>query len=148
MSTSYIPLALRRLVATRANQLCEYCLMHEDDTYFGCQVDHVISEKHGGPTNPENTAYACSFCNRSKGSDIGSLIWRTNQFVRFYNPRIDRWSDHFRLNGITILALTEIGEVTVKILDLNHIDRLFEREELQRQGLYPPQAALHLLDRL
>ena len=37
---------------------------------------------------------------------------------------------------------------TVKILDLNHIDRLFEREELQRQGLYPPQAALHLLDRL
>lgn len=58
MSTSYIPLALRRLVAARANQLCEYCLMHEDDTYFGCQVDHVISEKHGGPTNPENTAYA------------------------------------------------------------------------------------------
>ncbi len=145
MSSTYIPLALRRLVATRAHRLCEYCLMHEDDTYFGCQVDHIISEKHDGPTNAENTAYACTFCNRNKGSDIGSLIWHTNQFVRFYNPRIDRWWDHFRLNGITILPLTEIGEVTVKILDLNHVDRLFEREELQRQGLYPPQGAIQLL---
>jgi hypothetical protein len=25
-------------------------LIHEDDTYLGCQVDHVISEKHGGET--------------------------------------------------------------------------------------------------
>ncbi len=45
------------------NVLCEYCLIHEDDTFFGCEVDHIISQKHGGPTEPENLAYACLPCN-------------------------------------------------------------------------------------
>lgn len=44
MSKTYINAALRQEVVARANQLCEYCLLHEDDTYYGCQVDHIISE--------------------------------------------------------------------------------------------------------
>ena len=36
---------MRRLVIARAGRRCEYCLIHEDDTYFGCEVDHVVSEK-------------------------------------------------------------------------------------------------------
>jgi antitoxin (DNA-binding transcriptional repressor) of toxin-antitoxin stability system len=59
MSQTYIPVELRRLVISRADHRCEYCHIHEDDTYFGCEVDHVISEKHGGPTVAENLAYAC-----------------------------------------------------------------------------------------
>ena len=88
---------LRRLVAARAKYLCEYCLVHEEDTYFGCEVDHIISLKHGGPTTAENLAYACAFCNRQKGSDIGSILWQTGEFIRFFNPRTDRWADHFQL---------------------------------------------------
>jgi len=42
--TSYVAADLRRAVELRANHLCEYCLIHEDDTYLGCQVDHVIAE--------------------------------------------------------------------------------------------------------
>lgn len=42
--TSYVSLELRRLVESRAHGVCEYCLIHEDDTYFGCQVEHIISE--------------------------------------------------------------------------------------------------------
>ncbi len=80
---SYLSDDLRRLVAKRANSLCEYCLVHEDDTYFGCEVDHIISVKHGGSTTADNLAYACFFCNRDKGSDIGSIVWETNKFVRF-----------------------------------------------------------------
>ena len=30
---------LRREVAERAYHVCEYCLVHEDDTFWGCQVD-------------------------------------------------------------------------------------------------------------
>lgn len=67
--SSYVSAALRRLVAVRADALCEYCLMHEDDAVFGCEFDHIISEKHGGATDAENLAYACAFCNRAKGSD-------------------------------------------------------------------------------
>ena len=72
--SSYVSAELRRLVANRADHLCEYCLIHEDHTYFGCQMDHIISEKHGGPTEVDNLAYACVFCNRAKGSDIGSML--------------------------------------------------------------------------
>jgi 5-methylcytosine-specific restriction endonuclease McrA len=56
MSQTYIPAETRRLVISRAGRRCEYCLIHEDDTYFGCEVDHVISEKHGGLTAAENLA--------------------------------------------------------------------------------------------
>ena len=44
MSKSYVSTALRQLVRARAKRVCEYCLIHEEDTYFGCQVqaDHII----------------------------------------------------------------------------------------------------------
>lgn len=140
--TSYISAELRRLVTERAERMCEYCLIHEDDTFFGCQVDHIISEKHGGPTEQANLALACTFCNRYKGSDIGSIIWATNTFVRFFNPRIDRWADHFEFDGVVIKPRTEIGEVTARILDINHSDRLLERQTLQAVDRYPSAAAL------
>jgi hypothetical protein len=129
----------------RAERICEYCLIHEDDTYFGCQVDHVISEKHGGPTSEDNLALACTFCNRYKGSDIGSIIWTTNTFVRFYNPRTDNWAEHFELDGIIIKPRTAIGEVTARILEFNNAERLLERETLQAVGRYPtPEAAARI----
>ena len=68
MSVTYIPVELRRAVILRAEKLCEYCFIHEDDTFFGCQVDHIIAEKHGGETSFDNLALACTNCNRAKGS--------------------------------------------------------------------------------
>ena len=145
MSKTYIPVALRELVRTRAKSLCEYCLIREEDTYFGCQIDHILSEKHGGSTQESNLAYACSYCNRNKGSDIGSIVWETQQFSRFFNPRVDQWANHFRLDGIRIAALTPIGEVTIRILDFNHVDRLIERAELAALGQYPSTEALAVI---
>jgi hypothetical protein len=140
--SSYVSAALRRLVAERAAYLCEYCLLHEEDTFFGCEVDHIISEKHGGATVAENLAYACAFCNRAKGSDVGSIVWRTGTFSRFFHPRIDRWADHFALDGVMIRPLSAIGEVTVRILDFNNPDRLLERRAVHALGRYPSAAAL------
>lgn len=145
MSKTYISASLRRLVVERANHLCEYCLIHENDTYFGCEVDHIISEKHHGPTTEENLAYACLYCNRNKGSDIGSIIWETGEFRRFYNPRQDRWAEHFKLDGAMLVPLTEIAQVTAQILELNHTDRIVERSEMQAQGIYPSTEAQDLM---
>lgn len=78
MSVTYISAELRRQVIARAENLCEYCLLHDDDTFFGGEVDHIISEKHAGPTEEGNLAYACLACNRSKGSDIASLVPRND----------------------------------------------------------------------
>lgn len=142
MSTHYVSAELRRLVVSRAERLCEYCLIHEEDTFFGCEVDHVISEKHGGPTREDNLAYACLFCNRNKGSDIASL-GPAGTLVRLYNPRTDVWQDHFVLasDGAMILALSEIGEVTVRLLGFNQEDRLLERQELRDLKRYPSESA-------
>jgi hypothetical protein len=113
------------------------------DTFFGCEVDHIISEKHGGPTSADNLASACLVCNRNKGSDIASIIPETGELVRLFNPRIDRWWDHFRLDpgSLMIVSLTPIGEATSRILGLNDSARLLEREALKRAGRYPTPAA-------
>jgi hypothetical protein len=142
LSTTYISAELRRLVVARADSLCEYCLVHEEDTFFGCEVDHVISEKHGGPTEADNLAYACLICNRNKGSDVGSVLppLASGVFVRFFNPRTDLWSNHFGLeegDGISIRPLTEVGQVTARILGFNSAERLLERQALRDAGRYP-----------
>ena len=139
--SSYVSATLRRLVAARADSLCEYCLVHEDDAFFGCEVDHIISEKHGGQTGADNLAYACAFCNRAKGSDVGSIVQRTGVFIRFFNPRTDLWAEHFTLAGVTIIPLSDVGEVTTQILGFNEDDRLLERQTLREIGRYPSAAA-------
>lgn len=69
----------RRIVASRANFVCEYCLIAEEDAYFRFQVEHIISRKHGGSSELENLALACVFCNLYKGSDIASLTPEANE---------------------------------------------------------------------
>ena len=75
----WISAEVRQTIADRANHLCEYCLIAEADTFYGCEVDHIIGLKHGGSTEPDNLAYACALCNRAKGSDVGSIAsWRVH----------------------------------------------------------------------
>lgn len=137
------------MVANRADRLCEYCLIAETDAFLGCAVDHIIGEKHGGPTEAHNLALACVFCNRAKGSDIGSMVEPGGEFVRFFNPRIDGWMDHFCLSGNQIEATTAIGRVTARILGFNSQERLLERAELIEAGRYPsPRAWRELTDNL
>ncbi len=141
MPRLYITKELKRLVSNRAEGLCEYCLISEEDS-GGCQFDHIISVKHGGETTADNLAYACLYCNLNKGTDLGSIIWRTGELVRFFNPRLDSWSEHFRLEGAMINSLTDIGEVTARILQFNSSDRLLERQLLIEVNRYPSPDAL------
>ena len=124
--------------------MCEYCLIAEVDTFYGCEVDHVISLKHGGSSEPENLAYACAPCNRAKGTEIASIS-ASGELTRFFNPRTDRWAEHFRLEGASIQRLTTIGEVTARILGCNDSARLHERDEMIRFGKYPSEAAARTL---
>lgn len=135
--TSYIRSELRRLVHERAGGICEYCLIPERDTYLGCQVDHVVSEKHGGQTVLENLALACAFCNRAKGTDIGTIDDATGELVRFFNPRTDSWAEHFQIQGERIVPRTGVGQATERILRFNISERLHEREVLIAIGHYP-----------
>jgi hypothetical protein len=109
MSKTYIAVALRRQVIARAGGCCEYCRLSLNDNAFSFQIDHVNSEKHGGDSGFDNLALGCSYCNAYKGSDIASTDTVTGELVYLFNPRKDRWSDHFRLDGATIVPLTGVG---------------------------------------
>jgi hypothetical protein len=111
-------------------------------TDIGCEVDHVVSEKHGGPTEAENLAYACFVCNHRKGSDIASILWRTGELVRSYNPRKDRWAEHLRLQQARIEPLSPIGEITCQMLRFKDEQSVLERPVLIVAGRYPGPAAL------
>ena len=141
MSRPYISEELRRLVAERADHVCEYCLIAEVDRSSSYQIDHIISVKHGGSTTADNLAYACIFCNLQKGTDLGSINWQTGELVRFFNPRRDFWGEHFQLDGAVIQPLRDIGEVTTRIFDLNNDERILERQALMEVARYPSAVA-------
>ncbi len=130
MSKTYISAALRRLVGEHANHGCEYCLMPEIAVLVPHEVDHVIAQKHGGQTDETNLALACTICNKYKGSDLTSIDPSNGEIVRLYQPRHDRWCDHFQLKEGEILPLTAIGRVTVRLLQMNRPERVEERRVL------------------
>jgi hypothetical protein len=133
----YISDSLREEVELRANGVCEYCRISIEDTYFGGEIDHIKSYKHRGQTVSSNLALACQPCNRNKGSDLGSIPINSDELVRFYNPRVDNWHEHFQVNSnAEIIPLTEIGEVTAFILGFNEPERIAERLGLIEIGHY------------
>ena len=131
-----IPVALRRLVIERANGKCEYCLMPQSASAFDHEPDHIIPVQHGGKTKADNLALACLRCNRRKGPNVGSFDPETGHLVPFYNPRLQTWTDHFRLDEALIQPLTPEARVTVKIMQLNDDARIEERKRLIDLGLY------------
>lgn len=62
--------------------------------------------------------------------------------MRFFNPRVDEWTEHFVLEGSTLKPLTAIGEATAAILQFNVDERLLERQILRATGRYPSLEAL------
>lgn len=137
MSQTYISVDLRRQVIQRAGNCCEYCRLSADDSMFSFQVDHIISEKHEGETIFDNLAFSCPSCNSAKGSDIGSYDKITQELIPLYNPRNQKWDNHFQLDGVLIRPISPVGRVTVRLLRLNREEQISERNGLVRLGRYP-----------
>lgn len=136
MSRTYIPVVLRQAVIERAAGRCEYCRYPQEMAFLAFEVEHVIAEKHGGATTADNLALACPYCNRYKGTDLGSLDGETKHLTPFFNPRTQQWHEHFRIVNGQIVPLTPEGRVTVAILKVNHPDRIVERKLLLDVGKY------------
>jgi HNH endonuclease len=127
--------ALRRAVHARAGGACEYCLLPEELAFAAHEVDHVVAQKHGGATEAENLALSCTLCNKHKGSDLASIDPETGALTPLYHPRRERWWEHFRIDEGKLIPLTPVARVTVRLLQLNHTDRVAERELLISAGL-------------
>ena len=139
--TTDVSVALRRLVAERAEFRCEYCLLPQEYSLRKHEPDHIVPRQHGGETSETNLALACVRCNRAKGPNLGSLDPLTGRLVRFFDPRRDQWASHFELDGASITPLTAQARVTVKIFRLNQPQRVAERQRLLELGVFSAQSA-------
>ena len=137
MSQPHVPASLRAAVRKRAGERCEYCLMPELGTFFLHEPDHIIATQHRGESNLENLALACFQCNRHKGPNVASVDPKTKRVVRLFNPRTDKWRDHFRSENGRIIPMTDIARATAALLDFDDPDREETRRNLLRGGHYP-----------
>jgi hypothetical protein len=64
------------------------------------------------------------------------VVGPDRKFLRLFNPRIDTWSDHFKLDKAVIQPRTDIGEATATLLRFNAPERVLQRKVLQQIGAY------------
>jgi hypothetical protein len=104
------------------------------------ELDHLLPEALGGRTVAGNLWLACSHCNAHKGDRIAALDPETRSVVRLFNPRRQRWADHFRwtTGGDQIVGRTPTGRATVIALHLNRPALVLSRREWVGVGWHPP----------
>jgi hypothetical protein len=130
---------LRRAVIRRAANRCEYCGLSQEGQEAEFHIDHVVPVVDGGATKLENLALACVSCSLRKAARRVASDPQSGELAPLYSPRQDRWSEHFRWEGVTIIGLTPTGRATVAALDLNR-DRILDiRAEEAWFGRHPPQ---------
>jgi hypothetical protein len=132
----YVSEKMRKFVAKRAEYRCEYCRIYENDGFIKFQIEHIISIKHGGKTVLENLAYSCPICNSTKGTDLATIL-EDDSIVRLFHPRKDNGFEHFGVISNEIVAKSRVGSSTIKLLELNALNRILERIDLIEAGLYP-----------
>jgi hypothetical protein len=124
-------------VATRGGR-CEYCQVAQEFDRLTFEIDHVIAESHGGPTNDANLCLACFACNRHKGPNLSGLDPLTGKIVPLYDPRRQDWTRHFHWNGPRLVGRTAAGRATVAALRINVDYRVTFRRGLIVEGVFPP----------
>lgn len=130
----------RRDVSTRANGLCEYCLLPNAYVPQTFAIEHIIPVVLGGETIVENLALSCAGCNGHKYNKTVGTDPITGTQCPLYNPRIHDWDAHFSWgdDGLYLLGVSEIGRATIVTFKLNRQRVVNLRRLLMLDGLHPP----------
>ncbi|WP_437497284.1 HNH endonuclease [Sorangium sp. So ce1099] len=88
-----------------------------------------------------NLWLACSLCNDHKGNRIAALDPHTGEMVRLFDPRRQRWLDHFSWSseGAHIIGKTPTGRATVSAVRLNRAELVVARRGWVIAGWHPPE---------
>lgn len=128
---------LRQQVRERAGGRCEYCRLPDWIELAGpFHVEHIVARQHRGTDVLSNLAWACSRCNRHKGTNLSGVDPDSNEAVPLFNPRRERWEEHFEFVGAIIRGRSPAGRVTAWLLQMNAERRVELRSELISQGLW------------
>lgn len=111
----------RRFVRQRARFLCEYCHSPEYLSPVRFTLDHILPQSLGGSDEVQNLALACHRCNERHYNFTTGIDPNTQKTVQLFNPRKEKWSDHFiwTVDGLRILGLTPVGRATCDRFDFN-----------------------------
>lgn len=132
-----IPASLRRLVIERSENRCEYCKVSQIGQVATFHIDHVVPVAAGGLTTPDNLALACVSCSLRKGARQNLKDPETGEMASIFNPRQQRWKEHFAWNDVQLFGLTATGRATVEALSLNRPIMLAIRSEEKLLGRHP-----------
>jgi hypothetical protein len=125
----------RQRVRHRARDCCEYCQLPQSAAPFlTFHVEHIVAAQHGRDDSLGNLALACPDCNRHKGPNLSSIDPQTGDLVPLFHPRLQKWSDHFRIEQATIVGRTETGRATARLLRFNDPERQSMRTVLLAIG--------------
>jgi hypothetical protein len=140
MRKRVIPAALRRAVAESARYRCGYCLTSQRIVGPLLELDHIIPEACGGSSDETNLTLACPLCNSHKGDRMEAMDPETQSIVALFNPRNERWSDHFEwgAGGTMVQGRSANGRATVVALAMNHPDMIACRRLWVLAGWHPP----------
>ena len=127
--------AATQSVLQRAGNRCEYCRLPQLYSGLRFHIEHIIARQHGGSDDSENLALACPECNYHKGTNLAGIDPDTGQLIPLFNPRKEKWQDHFSQVEATVVGKTPTGRTTAWLLEMNSGNRLALRKSLLRLGL-------------
>ena len=131
---------LREAVIARAGVRCEYCGVPATVAADSFEIEHVAPVSQGGGHDLENLALACGGCNSSKAANTSARDPLTCEMVLLYNPRRERWDDHFVWDpsALNVVGRTPSGRATITALRLNRPGLCNLRRLLAAVGEHPP----------
>ena len=135
-----ISAAIRQRVAKTARFRCGYCLTPQRIIGPLLEIDHIVPQARGGTDDEDNLFLACPMCNSHKADRLEALDPESRATVPFFNPRTERWDDHFEWieEGAVIRGKTPKGRATVAALTMNHPDIVSARRLWVIAGWHPP----------
>jgi hypothetical protein len=98
MTRRYVTAQERRAIVERAKGRCEYCQSLADFATQSFSLEHIMPISKDGETGLENLALACPGCNGHKYNKTQYPDPVDGAVVPLYNPRTQRWRDHFCWN--------------------------------------------------
>jgi hypothetical protein len=128
-------------VRSQARHRCGYCQSPQHLVMARLEIEHILPLARGGSDDESNLWLACPICNSHKSDKAQAVDPETGTIVPLFNPRAQRWSEHFRWaeDGLRIIGRTPIGRATVVALHLSDaVDALEVRSYWVLAGWHHP----------
>jgi hypothetical protein len=140
MSDGYVSAEARARLQLHFRNRCAYCLAPQSLIYAPLEVEHILPRVKGGDSREENLCLSCPTCNCYKTAQTEAVDPVTGSKLPLFNPRHDRWADHFSWSndGIQILGLTATERATVVALRMNNVIVVDARRAWVCVGWHPP----------